>query len=341
MKNTQKIDYINFLQSFAVTLVIIGHCFPKLNGTEMLPIWAKIIHDLIYSFHMPLFFVLAGFLFMNSLYRQSKSIQNFTNFINNKFIRLIIPYFSIGTLAYLLKVFIFNRFAYRPASFEIVFYIKSLLIPWDNPNIYLWFLPTIFFIFLFSYLVLNNDNYKKFNPIIWVILSFAVSFLSNFTHIKWFNISGILYYLFYFFVGVLLFHLKDLITKILSNIGVIIFLIILFLELQIIPTYQYHSINYILHYIVAILGILISFSLSLYCCKHNIKFLWGIIDGKYYQIYLLSWFFQCGMRIFYQMNIISYITVCFLMFIASFVFPLLITSFIKRYFPKFKIFIGL
>ena len=341
MKTAQKIDYINFLQSFAVTLVIIGHCLPKPNGTEMLPLWAKIIHDMIYSFHMPLFFVLAGFLFINSFYRQSNSIQNFANFISTKFIRLIIPYFSIGTLAYLLKVLVFNRFAYRPASADIVSYIKSMLIPWDNPNIYLWFLPTIFFVFLFSYLVLDNDNYKKFNPIIWVILSFIVSFLSYFTHITWLNISGILYYLFYFFVGVLLFYSKDLIIKILLNNGIMMFLILLFLEIQIIPTSQICNINNILHYVLAILGILISFSLSMYCCKHNIKFLWGIIDGKYYQIYLLSWFFQCGMRILYQINIVSYVTMCFLMLIASFVFPLLIISFVQRLLPKFKIFIGL
>lgn len=341
MKTAQKIDYISYLQSFAVTLVVVGHCLPKLNGMETLPLWAKIIHDTLYSFHMPLFFVLAGFLFMNSSYRQSENIRNFANFISNKFIRLIIPYFSIGTLAYLLKVFVFNKFAYRPASFDIVFYVKSMLIPWDNPNIYLWFLPTIFFVFLFSYLVLNNDNYKKISPIIWVILSFAASFFSYFTHITLFNISGFLYYLFFFFAGVLLFDLKDLLMKILSNFGIMIFLILLFLELQIIPTFQYHCINYILNYIVAILGIFISFSLSYYCCRHNIKFLWGIIDGKYYQIYLLSWFFQCGMRIFYQINIVNYITVCLLMFIASFIFPILITGFVKRYLPKFKIFIGL
>ena len=341
MKTVQKIDYINYLQSFAVTLVIIGHCFPKPNSVEILPLWAKIIPHIIYSFHMPLFFALAGFLFMNSFHRQSESIKTFTNFVRNKFIRLIIPYFSIGTLAYLLKVFIFNKFAYRPAALNILSYIKSMLIPSENPNIYLWFLPTIFFVFLFSYLVLGNNNYKKFNPIIWVILSFLVSFFSYFTHIKWFNICGVLYYQFYFFVGILLFIFKELLVKILSNLGVVIFLVLLCLELQVIPTFQSYYINYALNYVLAILGIFISFSLSVYCTRYDIKFLWGIIDGKYYQIYLLSWFFQCGMRIFYQLNIVNYITVCLLMFIASFVFTLPIISLVKRYLPKLKIYIGL
>jgi len=338
---TERIDYINFIQSFAVTLVVIGHSLPRLNGTDTMPLWANIIYDLIYSFHMPLFFVLAGFLLMNSFNRQSQSIQTFKHFIHNKFIRLIIPYVSIGSLAYLLKVFVFNRFAYRPASFDIVFYIKSMIVPGANPMLALWFLPTIFIIYILSYVVLKNDNCIKSNLMLWLILSFFVSLLSNYTHIQLLNISGVLNYLFYFFVGTIIFHLKNSLIKILSNTGFLLFIILLFIEIQMIPISCHNCINFILKYIVAILGIFMSFSIAIYCSNHNHKFLWGLIDGKYYQIYLLAWFFQCGIRIFYQIEAINYITVCFLMFIASFIFPIFITNIIKRHLPKLKIFIGL
>ena len=341
-EQNRNIDYISFLQSFAVTLVVIGHCMLRFNG-EIPPNWSTIIHDIIYSFHMPLFFVLAGFLLMNSFHRQSRTVQNIANFINNKFVRLIIPYFTIGSLAYMLKVFIFNKFAFKPASLDIMFYIKSMLIPSENPNRFLWFLPTLFLIFIFAYLVLNKDNYKRVHLVSWMILSFILSFLSHYMHIRWFNldISRILYHLFYFFFGALFFDIKDKVLEILSNRGVLLFIILLFAEMQVIPLFQYNFVNYIFDYIVAILGILISISLAKCCCNYNHKFLWGICDGKFYQIYLLSWFFQSGIRILYQTGIVNYITVCFLMLIASFLFPILITNVIKSYFPKLKVFIGL
>lgn len=338
---TQKIEYISFLQSFAVVLVVLGHCMPEPNMGDKIPICLQIIHDTIYTFHMPLFFVLAGFLLMNSIFRQSKNIQNFYVFVNYKFRRLIIPYFTMGTLAYLLKGFVFDKFAYKPIQLGLISYIKSLLIPWNNVNTQLWFLPTIFLIFMLSYLIILFKNNYKNNLFILLTLAFIVSFLSHFFHISLLNISGVLYYMFYFFIGIVIFNIKEMLFKYLSNTGIVIFIVTLFIELQFIPEFRYNSINYIISYISAILGILISFSLATYYCNHNKKFLWGLIDGQYYQVYLLSYFFQSGMRVFYQMSIINYTTVVFFMFIASFIFPILITNIIKRFFPMLKVFIGL
>lgn len=340
-ENTERISYVTFLQSLAVVLVIIGHCLPKPNLGDIYPYWAEFLHKFVYSFHMPLFFTIAGFLLANSFSKQSINLMSFKAFIQNKFKRIIVPYFAIGTLAYLLKVFIFNRFAYRPAQIGVIAYIKSMLVPWDNPNMYMWFLPTIFFIFILSYLVLNRSNYKNSNVFLWIAFSFIISFFANYTDVSFLNISGILNYLFYFFIGILIFSFKELFFKYLSENGIIIFVILLFFELQIIPSFRFHCFNHILSYLTAITGIILSFIIAYYCSSRNIKFLGGIIDGLYYQIYLLSWFFQCGTRVFYQMHLVNYPTVCIIMFISSFIFPILITAIIKKYIPGLKVFIGL
>ena len=340
-QKSTKIDYITFLQSFAVTLVIIGHCLPKANIGDIYPTWANILHTLVYSFHMPLFFVIGGFLLMNSFYKQSKSIEYFKNFFISKFKRLIIPYCAIGTLAYLLKIFVFNKYAYHPAETNIKYYLKAMLIPWDNPNIYLWFLPTMFFVLLTGYLVLKGNNYKNINSIKLLIPFFVISLLANYTQIPIFNVSGVLYYLFFFFLGVLLFKIKDSLFSYLCNIGIILILLLFFIEYFTLPVFNSGLFNYLLKYIVAVCGILLSCSLALYFTKKNKKFLYGFIDGKYYQIYLLSWFFQCGSRIFYQIHLVNYPTVCIIMFISSFIFPLLVIYLIKRFIPILKVFIGL
>lgn len=340
-KPETRINYITFLQSFAVTLVIISHCMPKANVGDIYPTWASILSSLSSSFHMPLFFVLSGFLLMNSFYKQSKSVELFKDFFITKIKRLIVPYFAIGTLAYLLKIFIFNKFAYRPAEAGIIPYLKSMLIPWSNPNLYLWFLPTLFFILLIGYVVLSKSNYKNINPALYLVPFFIISILSKYTHIGLFNISAILYYLFFFFLGILFFTIKDKLSEYLSNSGIILIILLLFLEYFTLPIFNFSLFNYLLKYLVAICGILLSFSIALHFTKENKKFLYGFIDGKYYQIYLLSWFFQCGTRIFYQMHLVNYPTVCLIMFVSSFIFPLLVTYLIKRFVPSLKIFIGL
>ncbi len=329
--SSSKLLYITFLQSFATLLVIIGHCLPLVNGGGYRPLWATVIFKTVMSFHMALFFVLGGFLLMYSFSRLSQSVASFKNFIMLKMKRLLIPYVAIGTLAYLLKIFIFNKFAYRPAEASVSFYLKSLIIPWDNPNIYLWFLPTMLIVLILGYFIL-----KRKLTLLHLFIFLGISILSAYTNIRILNITGVMYYLFFFFLGAYIFMYKDKFFSILKNKFIFAIVLLLFPILL-----YYSSLNPVIKISVALAGIYLSFAFATFCTNHNLRFLKGILDGKYYQIYILSWFFQTGFRVFYQMNLVNYETVCILMFVASIVFPLLITFIIQRYIPKLKIFIGL
>lgn len=340
IKNYKNIDYVTFLQSFAVVLVLLGHSIPKVIEGNI-PLGFDLLHKLIYTFHMPLFFVISGFLLAKSFVVQSKSILSFKTFVIDKFKRLIIPYISIGTLAYCLKAFIFNKFAYRPAEVSFEFYIKSLLIPWDNPNIYLWFLPTIFAILILGYFLLkiNILKVKKMS----LILFFLFLFISNFStniNISLFNFKGIIFYFFYFYLGILFFIYKDVVFKILVKFYILIILFLMFVLCFFINNYIFENI-YGISYLLTIIGILFSFSLALFFSNKNIKFCYGLLDGIYYQIYLLSWFFQTGFRMLYQINLFDYEIVCLLMFLGGIIFPLIIVKIINKYFTFLKIFIGL
>lgn len=65
MKSVKKYPWIDTLYTIGIMLVILGHSHPSdwtlFSGT----IFEKIIL-FIYTFHMPLFFFISGFLFMNS-----------------------------------------------------------------------------------------------------------------------------------------------------------------------------------------------------------------------------------------------------------------------------------
>ena len=321
------LSYITFLQSFAVTLVVLGHSFPLDKITNEIPLIFKHIHDILYSFHMPLFFAIAGFLFIYSMENNAHNV-NFKEFLYKKVKRLIIPYFTIGTFAFCLKTFIFNSFAYRPSQPSLSFYVSSMLAPNNNPDKYLWFLPVIFGIFIIAFFT------KKINIIKMFVFSFITLFFIKYLPLHFLKI--VLYNLFYFIFGGLIYTYRQTYFKNFSNLYLLFASFILFLVFDLFLT------NYILiKVLVALLGIIISFRLAIFCDNKKQKFLFGLLDGKYYQIYLLSWFAQTGIRIFYQLNIVNYETIVILMLIGGIVFPLILCALIERYIPRLKIFIGM
>lgn len=53
-------EEINIAKGIGIVLVLLGHAFPD-TALGVKNIWAKGIFDVIYSFHMPLFIFLSGF----------------------------------------------------------------------------------------------------------------------------------------------------------------------------------------------------------------------------------------------------------------------------------------
>jgi fucose 4-O-acetylase-like acetyltransferase len=74
---------IDTFRGLGILLVVLGH-------TSGLP---TAVHNFIYSFHMPAFFILSGYLF-----NTEKSIKNPAEQIRNKFYRLIIPAWTLGLI---------------------------------------------------------------------------------------------------------------------------------------------------------------------------------------------------------------------------------------------------
>src|ERR1035441_997735 len=102
--------------------------------------WSLII-DWIYSFHMPLFMAISGYLYYHVTAR--KSGLSYGALLLGKAKRLLGPYVIISTIAFLPKMRLAS-FAMRPTGVSLSDYARSLFIPWDNAIIFFWFLPTLF-----------------------------------------------------------------------------------------------------------------------------------------------------------------------------------------------------
>ena len=83
----KRISYIDMAKGIGIILVVLGHSiFPSENLTT----W-------IYSFHMPLFFILSGMLLSHT----HATEQALTSFIRKKAQAIFIPYFVFSVLTIL------------------------------------------------------------------------------------------------------------------------------------------------------------------------------------------------------------------------------------------------
>lgn len=153
----KRINYIDVARGLGIFLVMIGH----LDTGEVL-------HNLIYSFHMPFFFFLSGYL--------NKSTSDFKVLLYKKFKTLIVPYFFFGTLSIVIMLAI-KIITNNPIEFKHLHDIMRLSYYNGNPipmNKVIWFLAVLFWVEIFNYLL------KKINVFIKIVVSCGIGYLLSF-----------------------------------------------------------------------------------------------------------------------------------------------------------------
>ena len=131
---------MKFLSCFGIILVVLGH--------SMYPGDRNLVSNYIYSFHMPLFAFIAGYLFMTYT-----NIKTYWSFVRKKTSRLIIPYVFWITFMFIVK-FLFSSlltadiFVNNPIGFDFNVLYNMLLYPSKAVVSYYWFAIVLFFIFI-------------------------------------------------------------------------------------------------------------------------------------------------------------------------------------------------
>lgn len=321
-------NIITFLQSFAISLVVLGHSSPNMDLLHQFK-WNFLLNKIIYSFHVPLLFVISGFLFVYT-YKEISLI----NFLNKKLQRFFIPFVSLNILAYIIKNLLFSNFIINKQSYLL----KMFLYPWDGPIPYFWFLYAIFFMLLVSKLL--YPFIKKHFALLHILL--IITFLINiFIPINVTNdllcINSFLHYYVYFVLGMT-------ISKYWKTFNIVItskFTLLFFILYAIFMILNFYNPTSFYKFFAALLGILVIFFVAERTVNCNKKFLYGMIDGYYYQIYLLHWFGLSLSRCIYKLEYFSYNSSFIIIFLTGMLLPLVISKFIENYCPKIKIFIGL
>lgn len=157
METRERSTTLAALTGLAIVLVVIGHA--AVPGPEPSASYRPFLAlvDWIYTFHMPLFFAVSGYLLLHATLRDgARPYPRYGAFLASKTRRLLAPYVVVSSLAYPVKV-VMSRHAIRPIGFSLESYAENLLYPWNNTIIFFWFLPTLFLLFAVAPLLLRAE----------------------------------------------------------------------------------------------------------------------------------------------------------------------------------------
>jgi len=153
MEQRKRLTQIGNIRALCIFIVVLGHSIIlysstwNLYSTEVSVPFLNLLKKCIDSIQMPLFFSLSGYLFVYT----HKKKRGLWNLLKNKALRLIVPYFSIG-LVFMLPIRLTIGYpGYQGASAGQL--LCNFLLSSDVGH--LWFLPTLFVIFLLAELILS------------------------------------------------------------------------------------------------------------------------------------------------------------------------------------------
>ncbi len=276
--------WIDIAKGIGIILVVYGHVLRGLDNAQ-LPINKEffITSDLfIYSFHMPLFFVLSGLLFKKGLNKyKSKGL------LNNKIKTILYPFIIWSILQTAIEVMLSN-FTNGQIGME------NLLTAIFIPRAQYWFLHALFCINLIN--ILLQYVFRKH----WLLISSMLSILFHIFPINISIFSNSVTYLIFFNVGIFICEYIES-TKTIEKSNKLIFIFISCICMFIILEYVYIVEKITLlkdMLILPLLGTITVFCYSLLISKYKVQKKVLSLLGKYsLHIYILHILVASGTRI--------------------------------------------
>lgn len=187
-------ELIDVIKGFAILLVVLGHAIQY----NVKVFDQHVLFRLIYSFHMPLFMFISGFV-ANGTFDGSFRV------LRKRFNSLIIPFFSWLLITDLLGL-LFSYFHYKD---PIISYHSPLSVVLSPSNGGLWFLWTLFQNFLFLFIVFRiRFIWEGWSVLCLGILIFVLSeYFRKVPEIHAFRNSG--WFLIFFSLGYVLSRYKE------------------------------------------------------------------------------------------------------------------------------------
>lgn len=259
----ERIEWIDFAKGMTILLVIIGHCY----GDDLI---GSFIHSAIYSFHMPLFFILSAMTFKFSVSDvdfKSRTIKSAKHLLIPFLITFVIYMFWPKDVNMLFNINywydMLYTFIYATAGGEVNILNHTVY------SIIAWFLVALFIvrtIFDYLHLKIKNDSILFIVSCIWCCIGILIG------KIQWlpFSMDISLAVLPFFYYG----YKKSIDVMDRVFMKMLIWGIIWLLSLCVIPNLSLTARSYPLFpicYLTAIAGTMFLVEFSVICCKTKVS----------------------------------------------------------------------
>lgn len=285
----KKITYISLLQIIGPIFVVLGHVAN--NGfISSESAWWVFSKEWIYIFHMPLFFMISGYLLSYKGYLRDRT---YGQFILSKVKRLLIPYLIINSIAWL--AMLVWQIIQGSISITITEILMSFIKPRTNALTYLWFLFALFLVFLASPLLEKLLDFKKPICVLITVVLCVVLYIMP-LNTEYFALSDLHKDLLFFVFGCLLGQIEfekfvSMMTKyrILFIIGAI--------TTSAVALIWYEQTK-MLHFIPC--GFILSAFLSVFVCAKEIPPFFEKLASCSFGIYIMHWPVMMATRILFH-----------------------------------------
>ena len=316
MDSKTKINWVLILQAWAMLWVVIGHA-PLLPVAEQQPLYVDILYRFAYSFHMPLFILVSGYLFYMTRIERP---MPYGRMILDKLKRLGIPYLFFTIVAMVLKT-MFGEHMTRPSSISIGELVHSIIYPGEGPLSELWFIAMILWMFILCPIWTFSFKHK-YLPLLYILLLTILHLYANsIEDIELLSISSVMKNAIFFYLGLLTRKLnfinEDFKTKYLFSAFAIFCCLYVFAyrnEITLLP---------------ALFGIGLSISLALLLNRYVPK-TFSSFRNYTYQIYLMAIFIQIFIKILYKQDIIPSYLISYILCILTGLYIPVVTSIIVK-----------
>ena len=308
--NSKRVEYIDVLKGFAIILVIIGHIADGyinanifIDNTSVL----KNTYNIIYSFHMPLFLFLSGYVFYLA-YFKDKEVDN--SRIGTQLLNIFLLYIIFSIIQWCFKYFMGSFVNNKVKISDLAMLLIKPMAPY-------WYLYNLFFYYI---IVLAWEKLSK-NRITDLIFGIGTIILSII-----FNNISLIYFFNYFFMGICFSKYNLKIKNSLSYCCLIIAFVVMILNLNN-PQYLYK-----IRLVSTIIGL--SMSIGIFSIFSNLNIqnrCLRFIGRSSLEIYLVHCYFTSLNRpLLLKIGISNFYINVFMNFIISLIASLIIMQMSKK-----------
>lgn len=278
-------SFAAYIQAICIVLVVIGHSFheyPESNHG-----YSLMLVKMIYSFHMPAFMFVSGFLMMTGF--ALKTSNDGWKFFKSKSRRLLLPYIVLSVVTYFPRVALGEMaddkipFSWNAFSDALIF-SDRLVIP------YFWFVQALFLLLIFGFAVIRIAERCSVNTnlcLVGLTVLFIVLPLTSIREMTFFSIGKAAELGLFFVAGMVYSKVSVSVARI--NNKIIATLFFCFMCIWILTYFGLEGSQ--LFVLCQIFGVAMLVAFAYLLSKRNYHML-KLLAESCFMIFLLSWYFN-------------------------------------------------